>query len=302
MSKPNKKTKRKRIKTHYKKKHCSPKQNDLDFSCLSSDSLKILAKALNKEVRASNPIDYKRMDDQTLYLVICDTMKDNYQCGSEACWIQAQGLMRALPKQESQYIQEHFRSMMPKTLSKDVKEWISNQEIDKMLRQYHKEINGFYYYDAAPIDFHKCSVSDICSINLKEHLDNKEHQLGFVFNTDDSDGPGQHWIAYYVDLMSKNFDQPGIYFFDSFGSKPMKQVRDLTEKLKQQGSSLGIEFLVTHNPHSFQKNTFSCGFYCMHFLEHMILGNQFDDYLQSWPNDKQMIQYRNRCFIHPDEI
>lgn len=302
MSKPNKKTKRKRIKTHYKKKHCSPKQNDLDFSCLSSDSLKILAKALNKEVRTSNPIDYKRMDDQTLYLVICDTMKDNYQCGSEACWIQAQGLMRALPKQESQYIQEHFRSMMPKTLSKDVKEWISNQEIDKMLRQYHKERVGFYYYDAAPIDFHKCSVSDICSINLKEHLDNKEHQLGFVFNTDDSDGPGQHWIAYYVDLMSKNFDQPGIYFFDSFGSKPMKQVRDLTEKLKQQGSSLGIEFLVTHNPHSFQKNTFSCGFYCMHFLEHMILGNQFDDYLQSWPNDKQMIQYRNRCFIHPDEI
>ena len=88
-------------------------------------------------------------------------------------------------------------------------------------------------------------MSDICKINLKRHLDNKEHQLGFIFNTDDSDGPGQHWIAYYVDLMSKNFEQPGIYFFDSFGSKPMKQVRDLTEKLKQQGSSLGIEFLVT---------------------------------------------------------
>tara|TARA_B100001093_G_C26533191_1_gene886897 strand:- start:252 stop:827 length:576 start_codon:yes stop_codon:yes gene_type:complete len=191
---------------------------------------------------------------------------------------------------------------MPETLSSDVKEWISNRELDDMLRQYHNEIDGFYYYDASPIDFHKCSVSDICKINLKRHLDNKEHQLGFIFNTDDSDGPGQHWIAYYVDLMSKNFEQPGIYFFDSFGSKPMKQVRDLTEKLKQQGASLGIEFLVTHNPHSFQKNTFSCGFYCMHFLEHMILGHKFEDYLSSWPNDKQMIEYRNRCFIHPDEI
>ena len=59
-------------------------------------------------------------------------------------------------------------------------------------------------------------VHDICKINLKRHLDNKEHQLGFIFNTDDSDGPGQHWIAYYVDLMSKNFEQPGIYFFDFF--------------------------------------------------------------------------------------
>ena len=40
----------------------------------------------------------------------------------------------------------------------------------------------------------------------------------------------------------------------------------------------------------------------MHFLEHMILGLKFEDYLSSWPNDKQMIEYRNRCFIHPDEI
>ena len=45
-------------------------------------------------------------------------MKDNYQCGSEACWIQAQGPMRALPKQEAQYIQEHFRTLMPETLSR----------------------------------------------------------------------------------------------------------------------------------------------------------------------------------------
>jgi len=50
-----------------------------------------------------------------------------------------------------------------------------------------------------------------------------------------------------------------------------------------------------------QKNTFSCGFYSMHFLENMINGTPFSEYISSGLNDKKMIEYRNHCFLHPEE-
>ena len=53
------------------------------------------------------------------------------------------------------------------------------------------------------------------------------------------------------------------------------------------------------NDKSLQKNTFSCGFYCMHFLEHMINEIPFSEYISSGVNDKKMIEYRNKCFLHP---
>jgi hypothetical protein len=123
-----------------------------------------------------------------------------------------------------------------------------------------------------------------------------------VFNTDDSKGPGQHWNAMYVDLDGLNlYSQPGIYFFDSFASKPMKQVKELIEKIKKQGSEVNKDFVVTVNDKRLQKNTFSCGFYSMHFLENMINEIPFKQYIHSELNDKKMIEYREQCFLHPKD-
>lgn len=291
-------------KSHFKKHHCSPKERTLDFSCLPRKSLQQIAQALNRLHNLEIP--YKQVEDTQLYSDICSAMKDNYNCNSEACWLKAHKLMNLLPSKEEKYIKEHFRSFMSDDIAKDTSNWLSNVDIDSMLKQHHKENKDVYYYEATPRDFHNCSVSHLCNLDIHKHLNRGETKLITVFNTDDSSGGGQHWIAYYVDLRGHNFEQPGIYFFDSFGSKPMKEVQDLTEKIKEQGKSTKsgnpIEFIVTHNPHSFQKNSFSCGFYCMHFLEHMISNLSFESYLNSGLNDEMMINYRNRCFIHPDEI
>ena len=54
-----------------------------------------------------------------------------------------------------------------------------------------------------------------------------------VFNTDEDAGPGQHWFAMYVDVNGKNLNsQPGIYYFDSFASKPESEIKELIEKKK----------------------------------------------------------------------
>ena len=246
---------------------------------------------------------YEGVPDKVLYKKICNVMQNNFNCKNEACWLNIRKLMNNLSSKDAGYFREHFRPKMPEDIVDDYTKWISNFDIEAVLRQHHEETPGVYSYGAVPIDFKSCSVSsDLCNINLKQHVDKNENKLAMVFNTDDSKGPGQHWFAVYVDVDGVNLDsQPGIYFFDSFASKPKEEIKDLIEKIKDQGSKLSKDFVVTVNDKCVQKNTFSCGFYSMHFLENMINGTPFSEYISSGLNDKKMIEYRNHCFLHPEE-
>ena len=290
------------LDSHYEAHHCSPNIDKLGFSCLSHGALVKIAKAIN----SLNGIElkYVGLSDEVLYKKICNVMQNNFNCKNEACWLNIRKLMNKLSATDVKYFRKHFRPKMPEDIIDDYTKWISNYDIEAVLKQHHDETPGVYSYGAIPIDFKSCSVSsDLCKINLKEHIDKSEDKLAMVFNTDDSKGPGQHWIAMYVDVNGKNLDsQPGIYFFDSFASKPMQEVTDLIDKLKVQGSKLNKEFIVTINDKSLQKNTFSCGFYSMHFIEHMIKETPFSEYINSGLTDKKMIEYRNHCYLHPDEI
>jgi hypothetical protein len=288
--------------SHFKQKHCSPKQDKLDFSCLSSDVLVKISKALNK--LNGFQVKHEGVPEKVLYKKICNVMENNFNCKNEACWLNIRKLMNNLSSEDAKYFRDHFRPHMPKEIVDDYTKWISNFDIEAVLNQHHHESSGVYSYGAVPIDFKKCSVSsDLCKINLKRHINNKEDKLVIVFNTDDSSSPGEHWMGMYVDIFGKNLDnQPGIYFLDSFANKPMQEVTELINKLKKQGEDMNKEFIVTINDKPLQRNNFSCGFYCMHFLEHMIKGLSFKDYINSGLNDKKMIEYRNHCYLDPEEI
>jgi hypothetical protein len=287
--------------SHYREHNCSPKKDKLGYSCLSSDILIKIAKAINSLNGIT--LKYEGVPDKVLYKKICNVMQNNFNCKNEACWLNIRKLMNNLSSKDADYFRRHFRPKMPEDIVDDYTKWISNFDIEAVLRQHHEETPGVYSYGAVPIDFKNCSVSsDLCKINLKQHIDKGENKLAMVFNTDDSKGPGQHWIALYVDIDGFNLEsQPGIYFFDSFATKPMKEVKELIEKIKTQGSEVNKEFIVTVNDKALQKNTFSCGFYCMHFLENMINEIPFKEYISSGLNDKKMIEYRDHCYLHPKD-
>ena len=289
-------------KSQFRKKHCSPTKKRLPYSCLSKKLLLLFAKAINSI--GDETIIIKGKSNKYIYNRISHIMKHSFNCKSEACWLNIRKIMNQLSPKDVALFKEYFRPQMPDDIVDDYTKWISNYNIQDVLNQHHEHSPGVYSYGAVPIDFKNCSVSsDLCKIDLKKHMDNKDHKLVVVFNTDDSRGPGQHWNAMYVDVLGKNLNsQPGIYFFDSFASKPMKQVTDLIDTIKDQGSKLKTEFIVSINDKPFQKNNFSCGFYCMHFLENMISGIPFSKYLNSGLSDKKMIEYRTHCYLHPKEI
>lgn len=289
---------RKHTKTHFKKKHCSPKKGKLLYSCFTKSSLYMISNALNQLPGISIDI---QQDTPKLYKDITSIMKQQFQCNTEACWMSIRKFMKLLSPQQANLIRSHFRHAMPDDIVKDYTKWISNFDIIQFLKQYHDEMDDFYSYGAVPIDFKKCSVSqDLCKISIKQHKQRGESKVGIVFNTDESGKPGEHWICMFIDISGDNLEgQPGIYYFDSFGEPPEDEVVELIDKLQKETTDM---FVVLNNDRQFQENTFSCGFYCMHFLEHMILGKSFDAYKRGKVNDSAMIRYRNHCFLHPDEI
>ncbi len=49
---------------------------------------------------------------------------------------------------------------------------------------------------------------------------NRSYPSAYIFNTDDSFSPGQHWVAVYFPSLSS----PAEYF-DSFGRSPLKELK-----------------------------------------------------------------------------
>jgi len=281
-------------------RHCNPFKDSLPYSCLGKNLLVDIAKGITKAKKID--ID-TTCNVKVLYNNICKIMKNEFKCNTEACWLSIRDLMNNLSKKSVNLMKDHFRTMMPPDIVKSYTNWLSNFDIDKVLEQYDTELDDFYYYGAVPIDFKKCSVSNLCRFNLGNHLNHGETKIGIVFNTDESDEPGSHWISMYMDLMGKNLKgQPGIYYFDSYGGKPPQEVKDLIENVSNQGKKHKKEFIVSINEKSHQKNNYACGFYCMHFLENMIKDVNFKKYNRDRLSDKRMRGYINHCFLHPNEI
>ena len=285
--------------SHYKKNQCSPFVDEkLPYSCLSPNALNTIVVAVNKLDKGTINLD---KSDKQKYESVCKFIKSNYNCNTEGCWLGIKELMKLIPSNHLDNFENHFRPVLPKELIKDKTNWLSNFDIEAVLYKHHNNLDDFYFYGALPIDFRKCSVSDdLCKINILSHRKNGEKKIGFVFNTDESNKPGQHWFSMYIDLDGINFDgQPGIYYFDSFGSPPTNEITELINKIKNQDKE--CEYVVLHNDKSIQKNTYSCGVYTMHFLEHMLQGRPFKQYLNN-VNDKKVKQFLNECYLHPNEI
>lgn len=285
-------------KRMYKGKHCSPGINDVEGSCLDDDIVIKIAKAINRLSNHNNnlyKIDLSRTPED-IHGDICKEISKISNCSSEACWQKIKILMQELGSDKKLFI-DSFKPKMPKSWIKDYNEWLSTTEIENCLKQHIVSDKNFYFYGAVPIDFKKCSVSNLCSFNIKEHLDKGETKIGIVFNTDPSTEDGEHWISLYMDLGKHNNDYPSIYYFDSFGNKPPNEIKRLINKVQKQGKKYNCEPYYFYNDYAYQKKNSQCGMYAIHFIKKMLEGLSFEEYLNTKLNDRYMINLRNDYFI-----
>ena len=291
-------------KLNFKKKHCSPESNSNNYSCLDDELIVRIGECINTINKNNKEYEIINLDNSVtnIHNEISKILKKMTGCSSEVCWSGFKKLMNLL-KNDKEKFEDSFKPIMPEKWINDYNTWLRTDDIEECLKQYQDKYEDFYFYGALPIDFDDCSVSDLCSINLKKHINDGINKIGMVFNTDPHDESGEHWISFYIDISGSNFKKiPGIYYYDSYGEKPPDEVEKLIKKIKKQGKKMNIEFKYFYNDYSHQKENYQCGMYCIHFIKQMIKGINFKKFINSKLTDNKMLNKRKEYFISPLEL
>lgn len=291
-------------KKMYNESHCSPSSDNNNNSCLDDELILKVSKIVNKLTKDKK--DFEEIDTNLpineMHNELCKVLHKMTGCSSEACWMNIKKLMKQLGK-DAENFKDKFRPIMPDKWIKDYNTWLRTSDIEECLEQYEHSHKNFYFYGAVPIDFSDCPVSNLCSFDLDEHLNNKKNKIGIVFNTDPHDEPGQHWISLYVDILGRNIkNTPAIYYFDSYGEKPTTEIQDLIDKIKKQGKNRDIDFKYLYNDYPYQKKNYQCGMYSIYFINEMLRDISFKNFLNQELTDKRMENKRKEYFIPPEEI
>ena len=96
--------------------------------------------------------------------------------------------------------------------------WLSNVDIDNVLRQYEEAYPHFAFLKSTTIDFDsrshydssKCVSDQHCNIQLDALRKRGKTKIATVINTDKEQNNGEHWFALFVDL-----DDKFVFYFDS---------------------------------------------------------------------------------------
>jgi hypothetical protein len=240
----------------------------LDHSCLTSEALELLKNTYNNK-NPGNPIisnDPKEIWDHLHHKIP--------HCDQESCWIQNIPDISLQNKLKN----ELFSPLQPPEWKKNKNAWLSNFDIDKVLKQYvnayydeNTKIKSFISLGPTPIDFDKkktngkCVWEEICKLSLSTEYNKGVRKIGLIYNLDTHRGYGTHWVSMFIDMAE---EKPFIFYFNSTSQRMPKQIKDLVDRLQKQWVDFkGTEFEVYKNTRiKHQRTNNECGMYSLFFV------------------------------------
>lgn len=289
-----KKISKKKSNNSKKLKLCSPHTESNNYgSCYTRSGLEKIAKAWN--INNNDKIKFSaRTTDKQLTNLINKKMKKQ-GCSNDYCW-------REIPFIKQHYGNDSdlnvFKPRKPQSWNDNPRTWLNTNDINRVLRQYEQKYPEFKYYGAVPIDFDAkldfgtCVVNELCTINIASLYKKNKTKIGIVFNIDPHYKPGQHWISMFCDL-----DRNEISFWDSFAEEPPKEIKNLINKLKEQGKTINKDLKVNINQKRHQYKNTECGIYSMHFIIKLLEGKSFKTVTNNIIRDDKMWKNRSKYYI-----
>ena len=278
----------------FDKNKCSPLEDDNEYSCMDDDIIIDVGKIFNKKLNTE--IDLKQCP-RVIHKQICDELSKLKKDKSETCLLDMNNIIGELPKNKLQRFKDSFRPEQPDEWQQNFNAWLSTTDIDNVLNQYVKDDKELYYSGAVPMDFAGCEFKNkLCNFNLKEILQKGKNKIAIVFNTDDHDESGEHWVSMYIDCKGRNLKEPCIYYYDSTGDSAPDEVMELVEKIKKELEN-DIKFTFLYNDKKNQTGSTECGIYSLHFLIYMIKNGNFMKYIRNKKSDEYIEKFRTIFFI-----
>ena len=268
--KSNKSIKKKKQRTKTKKKfrklNCSANK-EKQFTCYSKNSLEKIKKMWNK--RHPDKVIFTN-DSKEIWSQLKNNLKD--VCSTERCWIKQKFMENSL---DSELLNNTHAPYAPKSWKENPNEWLSSNDIEKVMKQYEIYYPNFIFIGPSPIDFDKklmfgeCVWNDLCNLNIIKLLKEGKNKIGIIFNTDPHNKSGAHWISLFIDMKRKF-----IFYFDSNGDKVPREIMSLIERIEKQGTEINIDFITYFNRKEHQYSNTECGMYSLYFLNQMITTNK----------------------------
>uniref|UniRef100_A0A6C0I560 Ubiquitin-like protease family profile domain-containing protein n=1 Tax=viral metagenome TaxID=1070528 RepID=A0A6C0I560_9ZZZZ len=237
----------------------TPKEVD---TCYTNDLLIKLKDAHNSK-NASSAITVN--EPKEIWTELKDKMSS---CTAEDCWLDQ--LMD--PGEKSRIDKETFAPDQPDDWKGEKNPWLSNFDIYNVLFQYETPYPHFKMVGPTPIDFdHKpqgdrCVWEDLCKFSIKDYQDQKKTKIGIVFNLDEHDKGGSHWVSMFIDL-EHNY----LFFLDSAGDTMPDEIKVFVDRVTKDAKTQGITLTFYENaPVAHQTGESECGIYAIFFIITML--------------------------------
>lgn len=276
-------------------KRCAPGKTFLDGSCLDLDELISMARAHN-ETHPKNKI-IMRQDYDTMYpgkykqyLVSQFKAQYDHVCDNQKCWTKQSFIKKIHDPEMKERIEKYtFRPDGPEGKFA----WLNTFNINDVMNQYEYRHKDFKFLGAVPIDFNELPSLGISNLNFKDLLDHGQTKLGVVFNLDEHNQPGSHWVALF-----SNIKEGKIYFFDSYAVRPEPRIRKFMRRIEKFCESVGCKNIdVDYNHERYQFGNRECGMFSINFILRMLKGEPFQNILVDKRTDKQMGKCRDYYFL-----
>jgi hypothetical protein len=277
----------------FKNLQCSPNpEKKKDYTCLDDPTLlklKDLWNARHPDVKIESKVP------KEIWIQLKEYLKSI--CNKESCWLKQNFVEGKLDTE----LRDSFAPKSPADWKKNPNEWLSSVDILDVMKQYEKAYKCFEFMGPSPIDFDtkmmgdQCVWEELCKFNLQEQIDSNKTKIGIIFNTDKHTGGGKHWFSLFI-----NIKKGEIFFYDSAGDMPGKEIQAFIDRVIEQGKKLNqsIVFKMDSNyPVEHQMGTTECGVYSLYFIVHMLEDKLTGHYLKTHKiKDKYMQQFRKVYF------
>lgn len=168
-------------------------------SCLTHPLLEKIKETYNQK-HPKHPL--LANEPRALYQEISDKFANS--CKEEKCWIR-----QLLHTDSDKILNKFYSPTSPSDWKKNPVEWLSNFDIEAVMNQYEEAHPEFEFLGPVPIDFDSrtskgdestCVSRDVCSLHLKQKVNQGKTKIGIVFNLSPSTSSGSHWVSLYIHL------------------------------------------------------------------------------------------------------
>jgi hypothetical protein len=293
-----------KINSPIKNLNCSPIKKQNDYTCYTEDELHKIKNMWN-ERNPKNKIN--KTDKKEIWISLMHKMKN--VCDNEMCWLKQKFADKNI---STKILKESFAPLSPSSWENNPNEWLSDYDLQQVMKQYEKKYKDFYFIGPSPIDFDKvqdksnslyrsnnkhCVLDELCMFSLKSYIDKGKNKIGIIFNTDPHDKGGTHWISLFI-----NVPERYIYFFNSTGESIPYQIDNLVKRIILQSKTIGVDLIFNQNVIQHQRGGSECGMYSLYFIINVLNGNIKPDFFNKNIITDKNVELFRKILFNPSQL